>query len=114
MKMQMWKFLVFPAIDNQPVRSQMILSNQTLCGSDEVRQEWVGRLQLRKRPDSFFWNDDNVEWVIWLWVKKSQQGVHLTYAFNGDEKGGMVQHPDKNLVEEGVLQQTENVIHPQS
>jgi hypothetical protein len=36
-------------------------------------------------------------------VKKSQQRVRLTYAFDGDDKGGMVQHPDKNPVEGGVL-----------
>ncbi len=54
MKMQMREFLVFPAIDDQPVSRQMILSDQTLRGGDEVCQERVAGSRSEKERMAFF------------------------------------------------------------
>lgn len=102
MKMQMREFLVLPTVDDQPVGRQLIFGNQALDGGDDVRQEGIGWIKLRKGTDGSFWEKDDVERVFRPGMKKGQQGIRLPQAFDGEDKGHVVQHPDKDPVEEGA------------
>ena len=111
MKMQMLKFLVFPAVDDETVRGEMIFIHDGLRRGDEVRQERVGRIQVREGADGFLRNDNDMERVGRFRMEKSQQGVGLTQAFDGDGKRDVVQHPDKDPVEKCAAQEAVNFIH---
>ena len=43
--MQMWEFLVLPAIDDKTICGEMVLGHERLRGRHEVRQERVGRIE---------------------------------------------------------------------
>lgn len=100
-KMQMWEFLGIPAIDDQTVRCQVIFSDQALRGGDEIRQEWAGRFQVRKRADFFFRHEDHMERVSRFRMKKGQQGIRFPQALDGEGKRGVVQHKDEDPAEVG-------------
>jgi hypothetical protein len=45
-------------------------------------------------------------------MEKGKQGIRFPQAFDGDGKGGVVQHPDEEPVDVWLLQQAEESIHP--
>jgi len=111
--MKVGKFLVVPAVEDEPVGCQVIFSDQALHRRDKISQEGIAGFQVSEGTNGFPGKDDHMEWISWLRVRKSQQGIGLTQAFEGDGKGRMVQHPDKYPVESSPSQQTVDTTFPQ-
>ncbi len=94
--MQMREILVGSAVDDQPVTvlSQLEFLNQALYCAEQVGQKnRIHRVQIFEAGDSLLRDEQNMEWICWLWMVKGQQRIRLAQAFDRNGETHVGEYP---------------------
>ena len=94
--MQMRKILELSAVDNQSVAAlrQVELFGKTLHCAEQVGQKnRIHRVQIFEAGDSLLRDEQNMEWICWLWMVKGQQRIRLAQAFDRNGETHVGEYP---------------------
>lgn len=92
--MQMWKILVLPAVDDEPVGFEIVFLYEALdCGIQICEKSGIAGVEISQRLHLLFRDDDEVQFMAGRWMMESYQVRCLTQAFDRDGEAHVGKYP---------------------
>jgi len=103
MKVQLWKILVLPAVDDQTIGRELKFVYQALNGGIEIcEKNGIGRIKFFQGDDSFLWQEQNMKWIGRLRMVKRHQCLCFAQSFNGNGKAHVLKNPADQTRDRGL------------
>src|SRR5215211_5007084 len=100
MKMQLWKILIFSAVDDQTIGREMKFIHKALDSGIEIDEKiGIVRVKFLQGGNRSLGYKQYMKCIRWFWMIKRHQGFCFSQSLYGDGKTHILKYPTNQALD---------------